>query len=84
MSWASTRAGGGPRWLNDGRRLVFSTFATTSRSALYLLDTRSKQVRELLAVAPNEIGQRTLSRDNRRIYFSLTSREADVWLISIQ
>jgi hypothetical protein len=37
-----------------------------------------------LAVAPNEIGQRTLSRDNRRIYFSLTSREADVWLISIQ
>jgi Tol biopolymer transport system component len=73
-----------PRWLSDGRRLVFCTFATTSKSAMYLPDTRSRKVREVLSLAPNELLGVAPSRDDRRIYFGLNSTEADVWLMSVE
>ena len=47
-----------PRWLSDGRRLVFgTTFGATSRSAIYLLDTRSRKARQILSLNPNEIAE---------------------------
>jgi Tol biopolymer transport system component len=74
-----------PRWLSDGRRLVFcTTFGATSRSAMYLLDTRSRKVREVLSLTPNEIAGVAPSRDDRRIYFGLNLIEADVWLMSLE
>jgi len=73
-----------PRWLSDGRRLVFFTFATTSKSAMYLLDTRSRKVHEILSVTPNEIRVLAPSQDDRRIYFGVTVIEADVWLMSLK
>ena len=73
-----------PRWLSDGRRLVFFTFATSSRSAMYLLDTRSRKVREVLSLPPNDISGVAPSRDDRRIYFGVNSVEADVWLMSVE
>jgi Tol biopolymer transport system component/predicted Ser/Thr protein kinase len=72
-----------PSWLSDSRRLVFHTFATTSKSAMYLLDTRTGRVSEILSVTPNEIGSPAPSRDDRRIYFGLSSTEADVWMMSL-
>jgi Tol biopolymer transport system component len=69
-----------PVWLSDNRRLLFQ-----SQGKLYLIDSRSKKVRELLSVAPNEFGIGvTISRDDRQIYFSLRTTEADIWLMNLE
>ena len=49
------------------------------------MDSRSKKVRELLSVAPNEFGVGvTISRDDRQVYFSLVTTEADIWLMNLE
>jgi len=69
-----------PVWLSDSRRLLF-----IHQGKLYVIDSQSKKVRELLSVAPNEFGNGvTLSRDDRQIYFSLVSTEADIWMMSLE
>lgn len=69
-----------PVWLSDNRRLLFR-----HQGKLYLIDSQSKKVRELLSVAPNEFGHGvTLSRDDRLIYFTLDVIEADIWLMSLE
>jgi Tol biopolymer transport system component len=69
-----------PVWLSDSRRLLF-----LHQSKLYLIDSQSKKVHEVLSVAPNDFGFGvTLSRDDRLIYFSLASNEADIWLMTLE
>ena len=70
--------GSGPIWLNDNRRLIYAEL-----TRLYLLDTLTGQRRELYSVAPNNLGRLSLSRDNRRLYYSLFTPEADIWLVSL-
>ena len=75
-----TDFGTGPLWLSDSRRLLFQ-----SKGKLYLMDSQSKKVREVLSVAPNEFGNGvTISRDDRQIYFSLVTTEADIWLMNLE
>ncbi|MCA1605543.1 MAG: hypothetical protein LC775_08760, partial [Acidobacteria bacterium] len=75
-----TDFGRNPVWLSDSQRLLFQ-----KQGKLYLIDSQSKKVRELLAVAPNEFGHGvTLSGDDRLIYFSLGTTEADIWLMSLE
>ena len=75
-----TDFGRAPVWLSDNRRLLF-----LHQSKLYLIDSQSKKVRELLSVSPNEFGLGvTISRDDRQIYFSLVTTEADIWLVSFE
>src|SRR5262245_54939741 len=72
-----TNFGRRPVWLSDSRRMMFQDL----RAKLYLLDSRSKKVREILSVAPHELGNGvTVSRDGRLIYYSLITTEADIWL----
>jgi Tol biopolymer transport system component len=73
-----TDFGRAPRWLSDGRRLIFGI---DGEPGIYLLDTRSGKVREILSVAPNGVFGVAPTRDDRRIYFALNSVEADVWLM---
>jgi Tol biopolymer transport system component len=69
-----------PVWLSDGRRILFQ-----DRGRLYLLDSQSKKVHEVLSVAPNVFGYGvTLSRDDRLIYFSLVTTEADIWMMTLE
>lgn len=70
-----TDFGSRPVWLSDDRRLLFY-----SKGAIYLADSLTKRTRRILSVAPGDIDGFTLSADNRRIYFSLNSSEADIWL----
>jgi len=45
----------------------------------------SKKVRELLSVAPNGLSAGvTVSRDDRQLYFSLVTTEADIWLMNFE
>ena len=49
-----------------------------------MIDSQSKNIRGVLAVAPHEFGVGvTLSRDDRLIYFSLLTTDADVWLMTL-
>jgi Tol biopolymer transport system component len=74
-----TEFGRSPVWLSDSRRLLFQ-----QQGKLYLIDSRSKKMRELLSVSPNEFGFGvTVSRNDRQIYFSLITTEADIWLMTL-
>ena len=66
-------------WLADNRRLLFRY-----QSKFYLIDSQSRKSQEILSVAPHTISGATLSRDDRLIYFSVTVREADIWLASLE
>jgi Tol biopolymer transport system component/predicted Ser/Thr protein kinase len=67
--------GSRPVWLRDSRRLLFFY-----QGKIHLLDSSAKKVSELLP-ADSEF---QLSRDNRAIYFSRSSVEADIWLATLQ
>jgi Tol biopolymer transport system component len=72
-------SGAYPLWLNDNRRLLFYDGQT-----LFLMDSQTKRVREVLNVSPNRVEYTTLSRDNRWIYYTLVSAESDLWLMSLK
>ena len=67
-----------PLWLSDDRRLVFF-----HQDKLYLLDTESRSVKEILSTAPDKIEGISISKDNRMIYFSFETQEADIWLATL-
>ncbi len=70
-----------PVWLSDSRRMLFQDL----RARLYLVDSRSKKFREVLFVTPQDLGNGvTISRDDRLIYFSLVTTEADIWLMNLE
>lgn len=81
-----TDFGCGPVWLQDNRRLLFA-----SEDKIYLLDTLSKKVTQVLSVAPNSLGYEidpsvgfAVSRDDRTLYYSRCSIGADIWLATLQ
>jgi eukaryotic-like serine/threonine-protein kinase len=76
-----TDFGSEPVWLKDNRRILFH-----HRGGLYLVDSASKMTHEVLSVSPHEVPVRgfTVSRDNRTIYFSLLTTEADIWMMNLE
>jgi Tol biopolymer transport system component len=71
-----------PVWLQDSRRVIFSK-GIPRDSALYLADTQSRKVHQILSVAPNEVLSTAISADNRWIYFAILVIEADIWLANL-
>ncbi len=65
--------------MHDSRRLILAT-----DGKLFLLDIRTKESRELLATPEGWIGGPSLAPDNRTIYFSLETQEADIWLLDLK
>jgi Tol biopolymer transport system component len=70
-----------PQFLHDGRRVLFP-----HQGKIYVADSVSKKVHEVLSVPPHEVYsyRPSLSPDQRLIYFGLTVTEADVWLMSLE
>ena len=68
-------------WLSHSRRLLY-----LDKGKVHLLDSVSKSVRELVSVMPEEIARRgfAVSPDDRRIYFSVSTTEADVWMVEFE
>jgi len=64
--------------VNDSRRLLF-----TDLGRLFLVDIASKKEKEIYNVGRNSFGVLTLSKDNRRLYYSLISTEADIHILPI-
>ncbi|MBZ5583946.1 MAG: protein kinase [Acidobacteriia bacterium] len=76
-----TEHGADPVWLSDSRRLLF-----LNGGRIFLLDRESGRTRELVSVMPEEIARRgfAVSPDDRRIYFSVSTTEADVWMAEFE
>ena len=67
-----------PLWLNDNRRLLFE-----GEGKVYLVDSQSKKSHEIFSLQPHSIFYPTPSRDNRLIYFTLQTTEADIWMAAM-
>jgi serine/threonine protein kinase len=69
--------GADPVWLSDSQRILMN-----HRGRLYLLEGSGKAPREILSLAPYDISPRgfSVSRDDRTIYFSVATTEADIWM----
>jgi serine/threonine protein kinase len=78
IEWITDR-GVVPVWLSDNRRLLFG-----DGDKIKLVDSQSRNIRDVLSIAPNSIGTLSVSRDDRRICFSVTVAEADIWLMSLE
>jgi Tol biopolymer transport system component len=72
---------GGPVvWLNDSRRLLFSSL----RRDISLIDIRTKKVQVVLSFPGENVGSASLSRDNSTIYFLRGKAEADIWMATLK
>lgn len=74
-----TDLGGLALWLNDSRRLIFC-----NNDKVFLLDTQTGKLKELLSVKPSIIDSISISKDNRSIYYSVRKKESDIWLAKVQ
>jgi Tol biopolymer transport system component len=71
-----------PRWLPDGRRLLFQ-----KADGLYLLDSDSGRYRRILPVSPSFTLIDTgidLSRDGRAIYYTERTIDSDIWMLTLK
>ena len=69
-----------PVWLNDSQRLIFR-----EGGDLYLFDRRRGTPQQIHSLkGSRDIGTHLISRDNRQIYFTDVSNEADIWLLSLK
>ena len=68
-----------PVWLRDSRRLIFS-----SRGKLYLIDSVTKKVRELLSAANEALTAPSVTHDNQWIYFQHGTSESDIWMATLK
>jgi len=75
-----TEFGSFPVWLNDSRHVL-----TREGSNLFLVDTVDATAQKLYSVSlPNTIGSHSISKDNRKIYYTNVSSEADIWVLPLK
>ncbi|HTP34775.1 MAG TPA: protein kinase [Candidatus Acidoferrales bacterium] len=76
-----TERGADPVWLSDNRRLLY-----LDQGKIHLVELASGSTRELVSAAPEEVARRgfAVSPDDSRIYFSVSTTEADVWTVEFQ
>jgi Tol biopolymer transport system component len=75
-AWEAVGEGVFPRWLPDGRRLV-----AQRRGRVVIVDTIEKTSGEIYAETDRSVFSIALSPDARRLYFTTTRNEADIWLM---
>ncbi len=68
-----------PIWLSDSKRLIF--FDTDK---IFLADTSTNKIKEILSVTPNSLQIIKMSPDDRSIYASMNKNEADIWLVEFE
>jgi Tol biopolymer transport system component/predicted Ser/Thr protein kinase len=78
LEWI-TDFGEWPIWLQDSRRLLFSHLGK-----LFLVDSATRKYHEVLSVPQQTLGSVGLSADERTIYYTRVTSEADVWLLTIK
>ncbi len=66
-------------WMADNRNLL-----AIEHGKLILLDSQTKTKRELASFLPQKITSPAVTRDNRRIVFSLQTLESDIQMLSLK
>jgi serine/threonine protein kinase/dipeptidyl aminopeptidase/acylaminoacyl peptidase len=77
-----TEFGTFPVWLSDNRRLLFYM-----GDKIYLIDEISKTpkpIHTVNSIAWTDLAGLTLSKDDRQIYYSQVTTEADIWIADIR
>jgi serine/threonine protein kinase len=77
-----TTSGRSPVWMNDSRRLLF-----IGNAELYVIDSLAKKpkvIHTINSIVWTDIAGIALSKDNRQIYYSQVTTEADIWLAEIR
>ena len=69
-----------PVWLPDSRRLLF----VAGGKGFFIVDTQSKQIRNIFSVTRDIIGPPQLTRDGKTAYFSRRVTESDIWLLTLK
>ncbi len=67
-----------PVWLADSRRLLF-----WGRGALFLVNKDTREQHEV-PISQYGLFWLAVSKDNRSIYFTLSTSESDIWLLSLK
>jgi len=74
-----TDFGSRPIWLRDNRRLLFR-----DAGKLFLVNSETKKVQEISLHSPNPVIEYGLTADDRTLYYTLLSTEADVWVVNLE
>lgn len=69
-----------PVWLADSRHLLF----VSGGNAFYVIDSRSKEVREVFSVTRDVLGPPRVTSDGRGVVFTRRVTEGDVWLVTLR
>jgi serine/threonine protein kinase len=73
-----TKEGATGFWLRDNRRLVYQL-----NGKIYLVDSKTKTPRELLSIPNLSLDDPNLSPDEKWLFYSATSIEEDLWMITL-
>lgn len=65
-----------PSWLPDSRRVIFAR-----RGKVFILDVETKKEKEIALPQADEISTVGVSRDSNLLYFTVVSKESDIWLL---
>lgn len=65
-----------PRWLSDGRRLIYQT-----GGRLFIVDTASGAGREVLAIPGETLAAPALTADDSQLFFLHGATSSDIWLM---
>jgi len=74
-----TDFGSRPIWLRDNRRLLFR-----DAGKLFLVNSETKKIQEISLHSPNPVIEYGLTADDRTLYYTLLSTEADVWVVNLE
>jgi Tol biopolymer transport system component len=77
-----TTSGRSPVWMSDSRRLLY-----IDQENLYIIDSLAKKpkvIHAINSIARTDLAGICLTKDNRQIYFSQVTTEADIWLAEIR
>jgi Tol biopolymer transport system component len=69
-----------PVWLPDSRRVLF----VAGGNGFHIVDTRTKQIRDIFSVKRDVIGPPRLTHDGKTAYFTRRVTEADIWLVTMK
>jgi hypothetical protein len=66
-------------WQPDSRRLLCLGVS----GEIFLVDIETREVREVLSLAPDRLNWARLSHDGQWMYFTRTTEEADIWMLTL-
>jgi Tol biopolymer transport system component len=67
-----------PSWLPDSRHFVYA-----SRRTIFLVDSDSREVKELFSNPLVDIRSPFVSRDGKLLYYTAANDESDIWLLDL-